>query len=591
MKCIVANLLFTILVFTQQSNAQDVVEVLSDEFVQEVIVDRVSLEQHATPIHDKAEKSDVIIDEFGTVSLVAKDLDVTQVLEMLAIKSRKNIIASSSVIGAVSANLYDVTFNEALDAILKVNGFGYIEEGNFVYVYTLEELGTIQKETQKTQSRIYELQYLSALDANEFVKPLLSDDGASAFRGDVDSGYQPTLTDGGGDSYAWTSKIVVNDYQENLEAIARLLKTLDTPPAQVVVEATILQTKVTEDNEFGVDFTALSNIEIGSIAGGPLAAASNLIDGTYGSENIEALSSEVGSTGSQLNGGLKAGVIKDHVGAFLRVLDQVVDTTVMARPRVTCLNRQRAEVLIGTRVGYLSSTQTQTSTTQTVQFLDTGIQLVFRPFISPDGMIRMELQPNVSSATLREDGGQTVPDEVTQQLTTNVRCRDGETIILGGLFRETSTLSRNQVPLLGDIPVIGNAFRSQDDQVEKEEIIFLLTPTIIKDERMWKMGKDSLELVEAVEVGSRAGLLPFSSEQITANYNRDAINAYRNGNLEKALYWSNISLYTSSVQPEIIKLRHQITDEKDSMWERKLRRNLIDRESKQLSSNRVEVTQ
>ena len=108
---------------------------------------------------------------------------------------------------------------------------------------------------------------------------------------------------------------------------------------------------------------------------------------------------------------------------------------------------------------------------------------------------------------------------------------------------------------------------------------------------MWEMGKDSLELVEAVEVGSRAGLLPFSSEQITANYNRDAINAYRNGNLEKALYWSNISLYTSGVQPEIIKLRHQITDEKDSMWERKLRRNLIDRESKQLSSNRVAVTQ
>ena len=579
----VTNLIFPLLVFAQLGIAQEVAEGVAQAPVQE-IVQPVEISTAVVQVDEEVAVPDVVIDKFGTVSLVANELEVTQVLEMLAIKSRKNIIASSGVTGAVSANLYDVTFNEALDAILKVNGFGYIEEGNFVYVYTLDEIKNIEKARQKTQSRIYELQYLAALDANEFVKPLLSEDGAAAFRGDVDAGYQPSLSDGGGDSYAWASKLVVNDYPKNLEAIADLLASLDTPPAQVVVEATILQTKVTEDNEFGVDFTALSNIEIGSITGGPLAAASNIIGGTFGNDNTEAFSSGVGSTDTSINGGLKTGVIKDHVGAFLRVLDQVVETTVLARPRVTCLNRQRAEVLIGTRIGYLSSTQTQTSTTQTVQFLDTGIQLVFRPFISPDGMIRMELQPNVSSATLREDGDQTVPDEITQQLTTNVRCRDGETIILGGLFRETTTVSRNQVPFLGDIPVIGNAFRGQDDQIEKEEIIFLLTPTIIKDERLWEMGRDSLELVEAVRVGVRAGLLPFSREQITANYNRDAIDAYRIGDLEKALYWSNLSLHSASLQPEIIRLRQRITDEKASVWEQELRRELIMRESNRLSA-------
>jgi len=579
-----AILLFPLLVFALSSNAQEDVEVISNVASQEDPQDTRPEESTAqAPAQEVA--GDVVIDKFGTVGLVANELEVTQVLEMLAIKSRKNIIASSSVTGEVSANLYDVTFNEALDAILRINGFGYIEEGNFVYVYTLEELEAIEKAKQQTQSRIYELQYLSAFDANEFVKPLLSEDGVAAFRGDVDPGYQPSLSDGGGDSYSWTSKLVVNDYPDNLEAIADLLSDLDTPPAQVVVEATILQTKVTEDNEFGVDFTALSNIKIGSITGGPLSAAGNLISGTFGNTTIEAFSSGVGSTDVQLNGGLKTGVIKDHVGAFLRVLDQVVDTTVLARPRITCLNRQRAEVLIGTRVGYLSSTQTQTSTTQTVQFLDTGIQLVFRPFISPDGMIRMELQPNVSSATLREDGDQTVPDEITQQLTTNVRCRDGETIILGGLFRETTTRSRNQVPFLGDIPIIGNIFRGQDDQTEKEEIIFLLTPTIIKDERMWEMGRDSLELVESVRVGIRSGLLPFSLEQITANYNRDALNAYRVGDLDKALYWSNLSLGTAGSQPEMKQLRQRITDEQESVWERELLRDLMIRESNHLSAS------
>ncbi len=530
------------------------------------------------------------MDEFGTVDLVVNETEVVQVLEMLAIQSRKNIIASNNVTGAVSANLYDVTFNEALDAILRVNGFGYIEEGNFVYVYTIEELDTIEQARRKTESRIYELQYLSASDADEFVKPLLSESGKAAFRGAVEDGYQPSLTDGGGDSYAWTSKLVINDYPENLKIIASLLEELDTPPSQVVVEATIVQTKVTENNEFGVDFAALSNIQIGSIAGGPLAAAQDLISGTFGNTNVEGVSSGVGQTDSAtFSGGLKAGVIKDHVGAFLKVLDNVVDLTVMARPRITCLNRQRAEVLIGTRVGYLSTTQTDTSTTQTVEFLDTGIQLVFRPFISPDGMIRMELHPNVSNAHLRKDGDQHIPDEITQQIMTNVRCRDGETIILGGLFKESTTIGRNQVPFLGDIPIIGNAFRGQNDTVEKEEIIFLLTPSIIPDERLWEAGKDSLEIVDSVRVGARTGLLPFSRDKITANYNLDALNAYRTGDLDNALYWSNLSLRNASEQPEMIRLRERITNEQESVWERDLTRKLLQREQQTVQISAEEL--
>ena len=546
----------------------------------------------AQEIDDLKQKSTaptfVVIDEFGTVDLVVNETEVTQVLEMLAIQGRRNIIASNSVSGVVSANLYDVTFNEALESILRVNGFAYVEEGNFVYVYTNDELETIEKARLKTQSRIYELQYLSAVDADEFVKPLLSADGKAAFRGTVEAGYQPSMDDGGGDSYAWSSKLVINDYPDNLEAIGILLKDLDTAPMQVVVEATVVQTKVDEDNEFGLDFTALSNINIGSIVGGPLAAANNLISGKFGATNATAVTSGVGQTDVTFSGGLKVGVIKDHVGAFLRVLDQVVDTTVLARPRVTCLNRQRAEVLIGTRVGYLSTKQTETSTTQSVQFLDTGIQLVFRPFISSDGMIRLELRPSVSSHTLREDGGQTVPDEITQQLMTNVRCRDGETIILGGLFRESTVITRNQVPFLGDIPLIGGLFRGQDDQVEKEEIIFLLTPSIIPDERLWESGKDSLTIINSVRVGARSGLLPFSRDQITANYNRDALNAYRRGDLDRALYWTNLSLRTSKMQPEMLRLRENISDESESIWERDLLRELLNESNNAPST--VEVT-
>jgi type IV pilus assembly protein PilQ len=548
--------------------------------------------QEEIPTAEDTEIEQVLIDQFGTVDLVVNETEVSQVLEMLAIQSQKNIIASNSVTGTVSANLYDVTFNEALDAILRVNGFAYIEEGNFVYVYTVEELDTIEQARRKTESRIFELQYLSATDANEFITPLLSDNGKSAFRGDVEPGFEPTTSNAGGDSYAWSSKLVVNDYPENLENIALLLVELDTPPSQVVVEATVVQTNVQEDNEFGIDFTALSNVRIQNLVN-PLNAAQDLITGALTpappqGSNTSGVSSGVGATdvsAPNFTGGLKAAIIQDHVGAFLKVLDQVADTTVLARPRITCLNRQSAQVMVGIKVGYLSTAVTETTTSTSVLFIDTGIQLNFRPFISSDGMIRLELRPSVSSVTFRADGANQVPNETTQELTTNIRCRDGETIILGGLFRESSTTTRNQVPFLGDIPIIGAAFRGQVDAVIKEEIIFLLTPTIIPDEQLWEAGRDSLESVKAVRIGARAGLLPFSHDQITANYNRDALDAYRQGDLDTALYWSNLSLRSTQVQPEMIRLRDLITNEKESLWERDLLRELMVREQQQVQAS------
>ena len=115
--------------------------------------------------------------------------------------------------------------------------------------------------------------------------------------------------------------------------------------------------------------------------------------------------------------------------------------------------------------------------------------------------------------------------------------------------------------------------------MEKEEIIFLLTPSIIPDERLWEAGRDSLEIVDSVRVGARAGLLPFSKDRITANYNRDALDAYRIGDLDKALYWSNLSLGNSQAQPEMVRLRERITNEKESVWERDLLHKLMFREN------------
>ena len=538
----------------------------------------------AVPAFGQEGPPGVRVSEYGRVDIAVQDTDLIQVLEMLSIQGRKNIIASPNVSATVSANLYDVTFYEALDAILRVNGYGYIEEVNFIYVYTQGELEQIGR----TESRIYNLAYLSAEDANEFITPLLSNQGKSSARGDVDAGFDPDLSDGGADTYAYNAKIVVNDYPENLNAIEALLNELDTPPQQVLIESTILQTTIDESTSLGLDFSLLDDLDFTDLVN-PLSPVGNLLAGSDSTTGFQpadnaakAIQGTVGNTVG--SGGFKAGIITDNIAVFLKLLDEVSDVTVLARPKVMALNRQRAEVLVGSRIGYLSTTSTQTTTTQTVQFLDTGIQLIFRPFISTDGTIRLELAPSVSEASLRtvtDANGLlvTIPDELTNELTTNVRIRDGQTLVLGGMFKESTRISRRQIPFLGDIPILGMVFRGQDDVTDRDEIMFLITPTIVKDEVLWELGNQMQGYADSAIVGARKGLLPFGRTSVTANYNRDAVEAWRAGKLKLALHYVNSSLRYYPGQPSMRELRREISGERHraydaSVLERAFRRAL-----------------
>src|SRR5262245_13283140 len=176
---------------------------------------------------------EVKVSQAGTVDISVQDTDLATVLQMLSIESKKNIIAGKGVSGTVTANLYGVTLNEALRAILDVNGFTFYEKGNFIYVITKEEEAAMIKANKKTASRIFELQYLSAADANEFIQPLLSADGKASARGEVTAGFKPDTGNGGEDSNAFAPRLVVNDYPDNLDGIAALLNELDVPPSQV----------------------------------------------------------------------------------------------------------------------------------------------------------------------------------------------------------------------------------------------------------------------------------------------------------------------------------------------------------------------
>mgnify|MGYP002628903111 CR=1 FL=1 len=513
----------------------------------------------------------VDVTDHGTVTLAAQGIEITKLLELLSIKSKLNIVASEKVKALVSVSLYDVPVDQALDALLTVNGFVWERQGPFIMVYARAEKELLDKSKMKRDARVFTLQFLAPDDALALVKPLLSEGGTAVSLGKVKEGFEPTLSDGGGDTYAFATRVLVNDYPEVIEKAAGILKDTDVQPQQVRVEATILVADVTEDDAFGLDITAVGNIDFATVTGGPMNAFNDLKSGLIKPANATANAASMYPAGT-VDPTLKLGVISNDVAIFLQMLDQVKNTTVLARPSVTVLNRQKAQVNIGQKLGYLSTTQTQTSTTQEVQYIDTGIKLTFRAFISPDGMVRMELAPSITAATyenVKSMGTDSqIPNQSNQDLRTNVRVKSGQTIVLGGLFREVSSTTNRQIPLFGDL--VPGALSGQKDATLRQEVIFLVTPTIVEDPKSSMDGDMALKVIDAVQTGARAGLLPFSHAQIAGNYQTQALDAWRAGDTKKASLYADQAIRVSPMSPSMVQLREDIRANDSAPWKTKL---------------------
>ncbi|QNN24602.1 hypothetical protein HED60_20780 [Planctomycetales bacterium ZRK34] len=557
------------------SNPSDLIKAAADAISSFSEEDKAPVE----PAADQLPSGPVQVSKYDTVSLNVQNTDLANVLQLLSIQGKRNIVPSPKVAGTVTANLYDVTFHEALDAILQQNGAGYIEKGNFIFVYTFDELQKIKDAERKVAHQIFKLNYITAQDASTFITPLLSAAGSIAISGQVAAGFEPSLGDGGANSFSHTETMIVRDYPDHLEEVAKVIKQIDTRPEQVLVESTILQANLTEDMAYGVDVSILADMGLETATGAGalgsvLDTVTNMISGDITKTASSAINTSIGNQSG--DAGVRVGVLTNNVQVFVRALDRVTDTTILANPKIMTLNRQRAQVLVGEKVAYLSTTATSTATTQTVEFLDTGTQLTLRPFVSNDGMIRLELKPQISSAELRDAGAGssvvTLPDETTQELTTNVMVPDGQTIVLGGLFKEETTIGRNQIPGLGDMPLIGPAFRGVDNIVNRSEVIFLITPHIVKDKALAAAGDAALDGIEMARIGAREGLLPWSRSKLTASHVRDALNYLEENNKDKALYEVDMALSLDPNSIEARRLKEKLTGER-AYWPG---RNLLD---------------
>jgi type IV pilus assembly protein PilQ len=474
------------------------------------------------------------------ISVNVHDEDIRNVLELLSDQGGLNILASKSVTGTVTASLSKVSLETALAAILKSTGYVARREGEIIYIGTTADFAAMDQTEDRILTRVYRPNYIKAADLQGLFTSLLTPEIGKvtvSSPSEVDIPGDQTKT--GGNNLAGTDVVIVRDYEAVLKQLDQIFTDVDCRPQQVSIEAMILSVKLSDTYKMGVDFAALrasNNARI--ISGSPLA-------------NLAAL--DLSETG-----GLKFGYLDANLALFINALETIGDTNVIASPRLMCLNKQRAEIQIGEQLGYVSTTVTENSATQTVNFLDVGTLLRLRPFISNDGLIRMEVHPELSTGSVAIEQGLTLPSKSLTQVTTNVMCSDGCTVVIGGLIREDLQTTTNQIPFLGSLPLVGPAFRQKTENVDRTEIIVLITPRIVSDPMMGKEGAQlGNDFTQRQDVYFDK-MSPIGRRNYGNHWLRKARAAYHAGDYDLALRQVNLAIHFDPLNRNAITLRNDV---------------------------------
>jgi type IV pilus assembly protein PilQ len=438
-----------------------------------------------------------------------KDMSVRDALRFLGAKYKKNIIPSTDVIGKLNVtSLYEVTFEEALNAILGPE-YHYESDGNFIRVYTTEEYAKYSQDITRMTSRVYTLYYINASEAKTLITPILSATGkissTSAAAVDTEAGK-------GGDTASMRDTIVVFDFPERLDQIGRMIKEIDIRPQQIMVEVTILKAELSETTNFGINWSKIGGLTASSV---PFGISANL-----------ANSAATAFTTTLTN---------DALTAAITAQEGVVDTTVLANPKIMALNKQAGYINIGEERGYTASTTQGQTTTTSVDFLISGTILRFRPFICEDGYIRMEINPELSTGTVLDANGN-LPLKTVTTVRSNIMVKDGRTIIIGGLFKEELTNTDTQVPIIGDLPIVGWLFKSTRDANIRTELVILITPHVINTpEDLIAESEKKQQDIDRIAHGSRKRMNPIARAKIYEDGYARAVEYYADKEYEKAL--------------------------------------------------------
>lgn len=476
----------------------------------------------------------------GRLNLNAQNSDLRVVLEQLSQHAGGlNIMASKSVAGVVNANLYNLSVETMLAAILKSTGFVSRREGDIIYVGTPAELLAMDQAQDLIMTRVYRPNYVKAADLQLLFTPLLTPlTGKVTVNAPSEIDIPADHNKTGGNGYAGTDVVIVRDYATVLAQIDQIFAEVDVKPRQVAIEAMILSVSLSDTFKFGIDLGVLrdhNNVKL--VSGSPPS-------------NLASI--------SVADGGLKFGFMDASSALFIEALETIGDTNVIAAPRLTCLNKQRAEIQIGQQLGYISTTVTESAATQTVNFLDVGTLLRIRPYIGNDGLIRLEVHPELSTGSVEIQQGLSLPQKQLTQVTTNVLCPDGATVVIGGLIREDLTTNTSQLPVFGSLPWVGVLFRNKKETIDRNEIIVLITPRIVSEPFMCQEGqKMGNEYTQRQNVYFDK-MSPLGRRNMALHHLRMSRAAYSAGDYIVAMKQVNLAIHYDPMSIDAVTLRNEI---------------------------------
>jgi type IV pilus assembly protein PilQ len=428
------------------------------------------------------------------LTLNFQDIETRAVLQLLAETSGRNIVVSDTVQGNVTLRLRNVPWDQALDIVMTTKGLDMRQNGNVIIVAPAEEIAARETADLEARAAISELEPmyseflqvnyakasdLAALIGMESGNSLLSERGSIA----VDDR---------------TNTLLVQDTADRLEDIRRMVRALDVPIKQVLIESRIVVVNDDFSRDLGVRLGLTGYRENGTdgaavISGtgtGTDTMVNSIVDNLGTSGQITPVELPILTDRYNVNVPIAEAAVRFSLAVLER--DYLVDLEltaleaegrgeIVSTPRVITANQKEARIEQGVEIPYQ---QSASSGATTVQFKKAVLSLEVTPQITPDNNIIMDLRvhkDNVGQVISTGGLGGTVPSIDTRAVETQVLVEDGQTVVLGGIYETERTETINKVPFLGDIPAVGVLFRSKSVRNDKSELLIFVTPRILEE--------------------------------------------------------------------------------------------------------------
>jgi type IV pilus assembly protein PilQ len=414
------------------------------------------------------------------ISLDFQNADINDILRLIAEVSGLNIIAGPDVKGTVTTRMVDVPWDQALDVVLRINGLDQERSDNIVRVAPVDRFITERQDRLRAQEAevqaeptVTQVVPISYADVNELKTNL---ERVLSSRGSI-----------------WidtrTHTLVLTDVQEQVNQAMELVKTLDRQTPQVMIESRIVEASRQFLRELGVQLgakvvkTTDSNFPSTIAVGGDVPSSDGTSAGNFLVDLPAAVSTGQGGAISFALAG--AGSL---LNVQLSALENSGQGKVITNPKIATLDNTEALIESGRRIPYATVSDEGTRT----EFADASIKLRVTPNVAPDGFIDLKIHATKNEADFSRTSANGVPTILTREATTEMLVRDGDTVVIGGLYQRTLQEANRGVPWLSRVPVVGWLFKTKRKEDNHEELLIFITPRIIKRPDMPSQARASL---------------------------------------------------------------------------------------------------